>query len=54
MPILLNHTIVPARDKHAPAAFLARILGVTTGREFGPFVSVRIGATSLDYAGACR
>lgn len=51
MAISLNHTIVPARDKHASAAFLTRILGVSLGEPFGHFVPVRINeTTSLDYA----
>ena len=29
MPIELNHTIVPARDKAAAAEFFARIFGLT-------------------------
>ena len=51
MAITLNHTIVPARDKHASAAFITRILGVSLGEPFGHFVPVRINeTTSLDYA----
>jgi catechol 2,3-dioxygenase-like lactoylglutathione lyase family enzyme len=50
MPISLNHTIVPARDKHVSAAFLARILGLAVGAPFGPFVPVRVGESlTLDY-----
>ena len=51
MPISLNHTIVPARDKRASAEFLAEILGVPVGEPFGPFVPVHIGSVSLDFAG---
>ena len=51
MAISLNHTIVPARDKHSSAEFLTRILGVSLGEPFGHFVPVRINeTTSLDYA----
>jgi catechol 2,3-dioxygenase-like lactoylglutathione lyase family enzyme len=51
MAISLNHTIVPARDKRASAAFITRILGVSFGEPFGHFVPVRINeTTSLDYA----
>ena len=42
MAVTLNHTIVAARDKHASAAFLADILGVTVGEESPPFVPVRL------------
>lgn len=42
MSIVLNHTIVSARDKNATAAFLARLLGLTVGDPAGPFIPVRI------------
>jgi catechol 2,3-dioxygenase-like lactoylglutathione lyase family enzyme len=46
----LNHTIVPARDKHASAQFLAEILGLPVGAEVGPFVQVELGnGVTLDY-----
>lgn len=51
MAISLNHTIVPVRDKHASAAFLAKILGLPVGKPFGPFVPVPVGdSLSLDFA----
>ena len=51
MAISLNHTIVPARDKQASAAFLVRILGLSFGEPFGHFTPVRVNeTTSLDYA----
>jgi catechol 2,3-dioxygenase-like lactoylglutathione lyase family enzyme len=40
MPVELNHTIVPSRDKNASARFLAEVLGMEAGREWGPFVPV--------------
>lgn len=40
MPIDLNHTIITARDKHASAAWLADILGLKVGTEYGPFLPV--------------
>jgi catechol 2,3-dioxygenase-like lactoylglutathione lyase family enzyme len=47
----LDHTIVPARDKHASAAFLAEILGVEVGEPMGQFVPVRLdGGVTLDFA----
>jgi catechol 2,3-dioxygenase-like lactoylglutathione lyase family enzyme len=50
MSVELNHTIVRARDKHAGAAFLAGILGLETGPEFGPFVPLTLAnGVSLDY-----
>ena len=33
MSVELNHTIVPARDKHASATFLSHILGVPMSPE---------------------
>lgn len=50
MTVTLNHTIVHATDKHASAAFLAEILGLEPPTTYGPFVVVRVGETSLDYA----
>ena len=50
MAIELNHTVVPARDKHASAAFLAGILGADVGDESPPFVPVRLSnRVTLDY-----
>ncbi|HEX5406018.1 MAG TPA: VOC family protein [Pseudonocardiaceae bacterium] len=51
MAVSLNHTIIPVRDKHASAAFLAQILGLPVGTPFGPFVPVPVGESlTLDYA----
>jgi catechol 2,3-dioxygenase-like lactoylglutathione lyase family enzyme len=52
MTISLNHTIVPAIDKQASAEFLARILGLEASPQWGPFVPVRVGGVSLDFADA--
>ena len=53
MPIELNHLIIPARDKHASAAFLAGILGLPVGQPWGPFIPVRLAnRVTLDYADA--
>jgi catechol 2,3-dioxygenase-like lactoylglutathione lyase family enzyme len=50
MSIQLNHTIVRASDKHASAAFLATVLGLPVGAEFGPFVPVALAnGVTLDY-----
>ncbi len=40
MPVQLNHTIVPVRDKAASATFLAEILGLDPPKLFGPFLCV--------------
>jgi catechol 2,3-dioxygenase-like lactoylglutathione lyase family enzyme len=45
MPILLNHTIVPARDKVASARFFARIMGLEAGPTMGHFAPVRVNDT---------
>ena len=50
MPITLNHTIVPSRDKTGSAAFLARIMGLGAPGAVGHFVQVRVnGDLALDY-----
>ena len=50
MSIVLDHTIVPASDRHAAAAFLAGLLGLPVGEPTGPFVPVVLNAdTTLDF-----
>ena len=50
MPITLNHTIVPSRDKEGSARFFARIFGVNYAGPVGHFAQVRVnGDLSLDY-----
>ena len=44
MGIVLNHTIVPARDKAAAAKFFAEIFGLKRGRT-GHFAPVKINKT---------
>jgi catechol 2,3-dioxygenase-like lactoylglutathione lyase family enzyme len=48
----LNHIIVPAKDKWESARFLARILGVEAGPEWGHFVPVRVGRVTIDFDNA--
>ena len=50
MTVELNHTIVRARDKHSSARFLSELLGLPAPRAYGPFLEVRVGALSLDFA----
>jgi catechol 2,3-dioxygenase-like lactoylglutathione lyase family enzyme len=51
--VALNHLIVPARDKWASANFLASILGVEAGPEWGRFAALGTGnGVTLDYADA--
>jgi catechol 2,3-dioxygenase-like lactoylglutathione lyase family enzyme len=53
MAIHLNHIIIPARDKQASASFLADILGVPVGAQWGHFIPVTVGnGVTLDYADA--
>ncbi|MBF6546063.1 VOC family protein [Nocardia brasiliensis] len=40
--VVLNHTIVPAADRHAAATFFADLLGLTVGGQVGPFAPVRV------------
>ena len=50
MPLFLDHTIVPARDKEASARLIARLLGVEYNGMWGPFAPVKINDTlSLDF-----
>ncbi|GAB3491823.1 VOC family protein [Amycolatopsis cihanbeyliensis] len=50
MPVLLNHTIVPATDRAAAARFLADLLGLRVGAPAGPFVPVQVNADlTLDF-----
>lgn len=51
MSIEFNHTIIPARDPHASARFLADILGLETGKEWAYFVPVRThNGVTLDFS----
>lgn len=51
MAVELNHTIIPAHDKGASAAFLAEVLGLEPPTPFGPFLCVETAnGVSLDYA----
>jgi catechol 2,3-dioxygenase-like lactoylglutathione lyase family enzyme len=51
MAAALNHTIVHARDNRESAEFLAGILGLTVGDEWGPFIPVATGnGVTLDFA----
>ncbi|WP_067449906.1 VOC family protein [Actinomadura macra] len=50
MPVNLDHIIVPAKDKKTSAAFLAGVLGLEVGPQFGPFLPVRTGnGVTLDF-----
>lgn len=50
MSVELNHTIVNARDKHASASFVARMLGLGDPVPFGPFLTVETAnGVTLDY-----
>lgn len=53
MSVELNHIIIPARDKAASAAFIARIFDVPAGEQWGPFVPVSLSnGVTLDYMDA--
>ena len=50
MAVELNHTIIPARDKRGSAKFLADILNLEAGPEWGHFVPVRTAnGVTLDF-----
>ncbi|MEU9060768.1 VOC family protein [Streptomyces sp. NPDC048430] len=51
MSVELNHTIVHSRDNRESAEFLAHILGLTVGTEWGPFIPVVLAnGVTLDFA----
>ena len=51
MTVELNHTIIPAKDKSASAKFLADILNLGAGPEWGHFVPVKTGnGVTLDFS----
>jgi catechol 2,3-dioxygenase-like lactoylglutathione lyase family enzyme len=51
MAIRLDHTIVPARDKHASARFFAEIFGLTAKPGAGHFAQVQVNESlTLDFA----
>ncbi|MCK9903192.1 glyoxalase [Parafrankia colletiae] len=51
MPVELNHTIVHVRDKRESAEFLAHILGLEIGAEWGRFIPVSTSnGVALDFA----
>jgi catechol 2,3-dioxygenase-like lactoylglutathione lyase family enzyme len=53
MSVELNHLIIPAGDKWASARFLAEILGLEAGPQWGHFVPVRTAnGVTLDFADA--
>ena len=50
MAIVLDHTIVPARDKEASARFFARIFGLAYAGGHSHFAPVRVNETlTLDF-----
>ena len=50
MTIMLDHTIVPARDKEASARFFARIFGLEYAGPMSHFAPVRVNDTlTLDF-----
>jgi hypothetical protein len=42
MTIVLDHTIVPARDKAASAKYFAELFGLSAGEPVGPFAPVQV------------
>ncbi|MEU0134617.1 VOC family protein [Streptomyces sp. NPDC006296] len=51
MSVELNHTIVHCRNNRESAEFLARLLDLTVGTEWGPFVPVVLAnGVTLDFA----
>jgi catechol 2,3-dioxygenase-like lactoylglutathione lyase family enzyme len=51
VPIVLDHTIVPSRDKEAAAQFFAQTLGLAYEGVRGPFAAVRVNESlTFDFA----
>ncbi|MFE4170995.1 VOC family protein [Streptomyces sp. NPDC056909] len=51
MSIQLNHTIIHSRDNRESAEFLAHILDLPVGTEWGPFIPVELSnGVTLDFA----
>ncbi|SFX57692.1 VOC family protein [Streptomyces atratus] len=51
MSVELNHTIIHSRDNKESAEFLADILGLEIGEEWGPFIPVTTAnGVTLDFA----
>ena len=50
MAVVLDHHIIPVRDKDESASFLARILGLPYQGPKGSFASVHVGETILDFS----
>ncbi|MFI8361640.1 VOC family protein [Streptomyces sp. NPDC085612] len=51
MAVQLNHTIIHSRDNRESAEFLADVLGLEVGTEWGPFIPVETGnGVTLDFA----
>ena len=50
MPVVLDHTIVPVRDRKEAVEFYTRIFGFEDLGEVGPFLAVRVNDTfNLDF-----
>ncbi len=50
MPIMLDHTIVPAHDKEESARFFAKIFGLTYDGLWGHFAPIEVNETlTLDF-----
>ena len=50
MSVELNHTIIPAKDKWVSAKFLADILNLEAGPEWGHFVPIKTAnGVTLDF-----
>ena len=45
MTIVLDHTIVPARDRAASATYFADLFGLSAGAPVGPFSPVQVNAS---------
>lgn len=53
MSVQLNHIIIPAKEKWTSARFLATILNLEAGQQWGPFVPLRTSnGVTIDFVDA--
>jgi catechol 2,3-dioxygenase-like lactoylglutathione lyase family enzyme len=49
MPLVLDHTIIAARDPAVTALFYEKILGTEPARVLGPFTVITVGPGTFDF-----
>ncbi|MCA9640941.1 MAG: VOC family protein [Polyangiaceae bacterium] len=49
MSVVLDHLVIPVRDRHTSAAFVAWLLDATQQADVGAFTPVEVGALTLKF-----